>query len=68
MHGYRRGKAREGRVGGFPEPERAVRGLPKPQGCCVEKSHFRESARKVLLARKNLPARARLPARVSIRR
>ena len=29
MFGYRRGKARECRVGGFPEPERAVRGAPE---------------------------------------
>ena len=29
MFGYRRGKAREGRVWGFPEPERAVRGAPE---------------------------------------
>ena len=29
MLGYRRGKAREGRVWGFPEPERAVRGAPE---------------------------------------
>ena len=29
MIGYSRGKTREGRVGGFPEPERAVRGAPE---------------------------------------
>ena len=29
MLGYRRGKAREGRVGGFLEPERAVQGAPE---------------------------------------
>ena len=29
MLGYRRGKAREGRVGRFSEPERAVRGAPE---------------------------------------
>ena len=67
MLGYRRGKAREGRVGGFPEPERQCGGLPKPQVCCAEKSHFRASAREVLPARKNLPAQARLPTRASTR-
>ena len=29
MLGYSRGKTKEGRVGGFPEPERAVRGAPE---------------------------------------
>ena len=48
----RPGEDQRGRVGGFPELERAVRGAPEdlrggPKGV----------ARKVLPARKNLPAR-----------
>ena len=29
MHRYSRGTIREGRVGGFPEPEKAIRGAPE---------------------------------------
>ena len=29
MRRYSRGKTRGGRVGGFPEPERAIRGAPE---------------------------------------
>ena len=45
MLGYRRGKAREGRVGGFPEPE--------PKGV-ARKSPISAQVRKVLPVRKNL--------------
>ena len=44
MLGYRRGKAREGRVGVSRNPRGQYGGLPRPQGCCAEKSHFRASA------------------------
>ena len=57
---YRKGKTRGGRVGDFPEPERAVRGAPEvlrpPKGV----------ARKVLLAWKILLGRKAIsPAPVS---
>ena len=51
-----------GRVGGFPEPERAVRGGGGGGGSQSPKG----VARKVLPARKNLPVRARLPAQMRI--
>ena len=56
---YRQGKTRAGRVGGFPEPERAVRGIPEAPRVLRGKSPFRACAvaRKVLWARKNLPVR-----------
>ena len=44
-------------IGGFPEPERAIRGgggLPKPRGCCAESP----VAQKVLLGGRPVPARA----------
>ena len=67
----RQGKTREGLVGGFTEPERAVQRLPKPQGCCAGKSPFRASvqkatmrgctvARKVLWVRKELAGAAEI--------
>ena len=33
-------------IGGFPEPERAIRGggLPKPRGCCAESPVARKTS------------------------
>ena len=42
MLGYTRGKTRGGRVGGFPEPERAVRGAPEALRVLRGKSCRRE--------------------------
>ena len=67
MSRYSRGKTRGGRVGGFPEPERAIRGAPEALRELRESHRCAEStscavARKALPG-KSLPVRARLPTR-----